>query len=149
MNELTINAQIDNNGKLLSSEFNDLRDFKNNNKNTVVMITYKAYKPKTSEALKGFYFGKIVSDFRRFFLQKGYHYSRAKTEYEMRCLIPIMRQEFINEETGKIIWHLREFNELDDPDKLFYIERLKQFTAENGYIISDETTWRKSPKLIT
>ena len=142
MNELTINAQINNEAKLLTAELNDLKDFKNANKNTILIITYKAYKPKTSEALKGFYYTKMVNDFRRFYAEKGYHYSKEKTEYQMRCLIPMMREETMNYTTAKWSWRIKEFEELDDPDRLFFIELLKKFAAEQGFIISDQTTWK-------
>lgn len=151
MRKLSLSGKVNNQGKLGLHGQDELNDFLSKNRGKRVMVTFRAYQPGTSVALRGYYVNKVVPDFQRAFLEHGYHWSLKETEAHLRNISPICWAEHFDAETGKYYSELRELvdidrgtyeiGDFDNSELLIHLDFLKQYAAENlGVFIDDPKT---------
>lgn len=98
---------------------------------------------EASPAIKGYYFNKVVPDFKKARYQNGEVATEEDTERWMRELSPIMWEEFPDVTTGKYTNRLREISELDNQEMVMLLDFLKQVAAEEfGFFIEDPSTYK-------
>lgn len=131
MKTLNFMGAISNTGKLLISEKERLDEICKSNKGAVVSLSISIYEPKSSPAIRGYYFNKIVPDFQLAFREVGERLSLEETERKMREMSMIMWDEVVDENTGKYSRELKEVVDCSNREMSEYIEHLKQIAAEN------------------
>jgi len=134
---------IDTKGNFRTAELPELKYYLNQNQNKFVTVQYRAYKHETSKALTGYYHYFLVPVFVRLYKNTGLWLLPTEAEQKMREAIPIMTTERYDIEKDRWFSRLMEFKELDDPDKVLYIQFLKMHAAEDfNYSINDQLTWK-------
>lgn len=128
---------INKNGQFMIAGMDQLNSFCSEWKGFKIVGSIKVYRKGSSEALKGYYFNKIVSDFRMAFWEAGDRRTKAETEQFLRKLCPICWDETPDEETGEYIAELKEIKDMDNQELVHYIEFLRQLGAEHGLVIED------------
>lgn len=141
--QINISGKVDKNGKL-NMFMGELNEFLSQWKNSKLIVQFKVYQPGTSEAIRGYYFNKVVPDFRRAMWESGERLTEEQTEKQIRELCPIMWHELAEEKTGKYTAELREIADLDNQEMVNYIEHLKDIAAiEYNFFIDDPETLMK------
>lgn len=129
--EYTVTGVVDSRGRLMIASQDRMTDFFTNWKNAKVVGKFTVYEKGSSEAIKGYYFNKIVPDFRKAKWDSGERHTEAATEAWLRSLSPLLWDETPDINTGEYTARLREINELSNQQMVHYIEHLKQIAAEN------------------
>ena len=136
--EFNLNGRTNATGGLLIANQPEMTEFFKSWPNKKIIGTFHIFDPGTSEALKGYYFLKIVPDFRRALWEAGDRKTMEDTETFLRELCPIMRNETPDFETGNYFHELRTVADLDNQELVHYIEHLKQIAAEEFYFVIDD-----------
>lgn len=106
--------------------------------NTKFVGKFIVCQPGSSDNLKSYYYYKIIPDVRDKLRENGDWKTEKETEEFCRSLCPILWDEIPDFITGKYDTRLREINELDNQEFVFYIEYLRQFAAENLYLYIED-----------
>jgi hypothetical protein len=142
--DYTVTGRTNAKGQLLIADQKAMAEFFSKWPNVKFTGRFHVAQPGTSEALKGYYFNKIVPDFRRALWEAGERKTEKDTEKFIRELSPIMWEETPDPETGKYEHELLEINDLDNQQLVLFIEHLKQIAAEEFYFfIEDPATYTK------
>ncbi len=129
------------NGKFSIYGKDAMNDYFKSWPNTVFVGYFKVYQPGTSSALRGYYFGKVVPDFRQALLEQGTRLTQEATEEYIRGLSPLMVSEAVNVKTGKYKPVLRTVADLDTSELYAFIDHLKEIAAEDyNFFIDDPRT---------
>lgn len=131
--DYTVTGRTNAKGQLLIADQPAMQEFFRKWPNVKFTGRFYVTQPGTSEALKGYYFNKIVPDFRRALWETGERKTEKDTEKFIRELSPIMWEEIPNQETGRYEQNLREINDLDNQQLVHYIEHLKEIAATEFY----------------
>ena len=115
-----------------------MSDYFKNWPNTSFVGYIKVYQPGTSQALRGYYFGKVVPDFKNALQDQGSYLTQEETEAYIRALCPIMVSESVNEQTGVYTSKLRTLSELDTSELYLYIDHLKEIAAQDYHFFIDD-----------
>lgn len=134
---IEICGRVTNDGRL-SMYMEELKDFCKNWPNTRIIATFRVYAPKTSEALKGYYFNYVVPRCRQALWEIGDRKTDEQTERWLREMSPIMHLQTADPDSGQYMSVLREVKDLDNSELIEHIETIKQFMAENYYVIIDD-----------
>lgn len=79
----------------------EMLEFFRKHPNEKVIMVAEVYPAKGSNALRGYYFKKVVPDFQRIFMEKdGERLSLADTDKKLREMSPVMLCEIPEEEAG-------------------------------------------------
>lgn len=135
--EIEVTGTISNNGTLLMY-LEELKDFCKNWPNTRIIATFRVYAPKTSAALKGYYFNYVVPRCRQALWESGDRKTDEQTERWLREMSPIMHLQTADPDSGQYMSVLREVKDLDNSELIEHIEIIKQLMAENCYVIIDD-----------
>jgi len=137
--QINIAGKVDSNGKL-NMFMGELNEFLSQWKGAKLVVQFKVYQPGTSEAIKGYYYNKIVPDFKRALWECGERMTEAQTEIHIRQMCPILWNETPDEKTGKYTAELREITDLDNQEMSNYIDFLKDIAAiEYSFHIDEQT----------
>lgn len=135
-----ITGLVDSNGNFLISEKAQMAEFMKKHKGAVIIGRLYAYpKGDAHKAIKGYYYHKLVPDFRKGYLDIGERYTEEETEKAMRRISPICHEESVDEGTGQYIQRIRQISELSMDELVEHITLLKQVAAE--YLHLNITDW--------
>lgn len=138
--ELNLSAKVNDKGQLLIP-MSELNHFTSKWIGKRLVCTFKVYDPGTSHAIRGYYFNKIVPDFKHAFWETGDRMTEKDTEKRIRELSPIMWEETPDDVTGEYEQRLRTVDELDNQELVYFIEHLKEIAAmELNFFIDDPNT---------
>lgn len=132
-----IYGRINSNGKL-ALNMQELQQFTSQWKNHKVIVELHVYEPRTSAALRGYYFNYIVPTFRHAIWEAGERMTEKQVERKLRELSPIMHVDVFDEDTGKCESTLLEIFQLDNSQLIEHIETLKQIGAEDFNIFIED-----------
>lgn len=142
--EHTITGRTNDRGQLLILDQEGMSDFFKKWPNIKFTARFQVAQPGTSEALKGYYYNKIVPDFKKALWEAGDRKTEKDTEQFIRELSPIMWEEKPDPETGRYEQNLLEIKDLDNQQLVMLIEHLKQIASEEFYFfIEDPETIQK------
>ncbi len=141
-------GKIDNKGKLLIANMDELREFGKKWKGQTVIMTADVNPGGPSKALKGYYFNKIVPDFQTIFNDTGDRMSLMDVDIRLRSMCPIMVVEIPMEEAGgfaleriKTIYEISSSEtegEISSSEMVEFIEHLRIIAAQDyHYQIED------------
>lgn len=134
---IAFNGKITSDGRL-SIQMGELKDFCKKWPNCRVVGEIRIYEPKTSEALKGYYYHCVVRKARQALWESGERKTDEETEHWLREMSPLMYEQNYHEDLGKYITRLRKIEELDNAELIAHIDTIKQLMAENFSIIIDD-----------
>ena len=134
---IAFNGKITSDGRL-SIQMGELKDFCKKWPNCRVVGEIRIYEPKTSEALKGYYYNYVVKKARQALWESGERKTDEETEHWLRVMSPIMYEQNYHEDLGKYITRLRKIEELDNAELIAHIDTIKQLMAENFSVIIDD-----------
>lgn len=138
MNEKTFLARTDNQKKLLIAQMNEYNNFLEPNYR--YLLTLRQYQPGTSQAARGYYYNKIVPDFRKALYLQGIHKRKSEVDLWIRQNIsPITIEETW---TGKE-WKTRvkSISELNNQELNILIFEIGLYAAEHlNFFIADPNT---------
>lgn len=121
MDEVRLKGQSTN-GKLVISGKSEMTDFLLRNTGKRILITMQSFDRRTTEAIIGFYYGKIIPDVRQAYKATGLHLTEADTELRLRHESPLMQTA-----GGR----MKTVYDLDMEQMVEYIDWIKQYAAEN------------------
>lgn len=136
--EVNITGRTNGQGGLLIANQSEMSEFFKGWPNVKIIGSFRVYKPGSSEALKGYYFNKIVPDFRRALWESGDRKTLEDCEKFLRELCPITISETVCEKSGKYESELREISDLDNSELCELIEHLRQIAAEEFSFVIDD-----------
>lgn len=131
-------ARTTDTGSLKIAQYNEWEDFLD--PNCRYLITLRKYEPGTSQAARGYYYNKVVPDFRKALYQQGTHLTKKDTEQFIRenCS-PITIDETWNGE--RYIARVRRISELNDQELNLFIFDVKRYAAEHlHFFVADPNT---------
>lgn len=131
--EHVITGLVNEKGQLMISDKERMSVFFSEWKNTKFIGRFIVAQSGSSAAIKGYYYNKIIPDFRQARWENGERASEEDTEKWCRELCPILWEEIPDDETGEYYSRLREINELDNMEMSRYIEHLKQIASEEYF----------------
>lgn len=140
--EYVVTGQVDANGRLLISDADGMNDFFKKWPKTKFIGRFSVAQSGSSEAMKGYYYNKIVPDFKKARWENGDRTTEKDTEKWIREMSPIMVEELADEDTGEYTQELRKINDLDNQEMVMFIDNLKQIAAEEfGFFIEDPNVY--------
>lgn len=118
MNNAVFNiiGKVSKDGKLLISGLNQLNDVLSRHKNAKVVGELRFYDNGSTEAMIGYYYGKILPDVQRAYFELGNQFSIEDTDIELRRSCPL----------GS-----KNVHELGRQQMKDYIAWVQQFASEN------------------
>lgn len=128
---------IDNNGNL-SMFMGEISEFFKKWKNHRVTVRFEVQQPKTSEALKGYYFNYVVPTIMNAIRENGDVKTESQTEQHLREISPIMWNENVDTQTGKYSKELRDIYDLSNHEMIYHLDFLKKYAAENYAVFIEE-----------
>lgn len=137
MIEFRFNGVITSTGKLAISYQDEFTAFCKKHPGTSYVCILRVFEPKASEAIKGYYFNKVVPDFQRAFKQAGERLNILEVEERLRSMSPVMRSEGFDRD-GNYVHELKSARECSSAELAEHIEHLKQIAAEEfSFYIQD------------
>ena len=133
-------GKIDNKGKLLIANMDELREFGKKWKGESVIMTAEVNPESSSKALQAYYFKKIVPDFQTIFRENlGERMNLQQVDIRLRSVCPVMMEEIPKEETGGFsLERVKAIYEISSSEMVEYIEHLRIIAAQDyHYEISD------------
>lgn len=99
--KVSIVGKVSDSGELLIGNRQEMLEFFKSHRNEKVIMVATVYPQKGSDALRGYYFKKVVPDFQFIFREKdGERLSLKETDEKLRKMSPIMLEEIPEEEAG-------------------------------------------------
>lgn len=132
-------GKIDDNGKLLISNMDELRKFSKKWRGESVIMVAQVNPESSSKALQGYYFNKIVPDYQQIFRDIGYAISLHEVDIRLRSMSAIMMVEIPKEESGGFaLERIKTIYELSSSEMVEYIDQLRIIASlEHHYNIVD------------
>lgn len=124
---ISLVGRINKDGDMVISDKDLMTRYLKLNNNKDIIVTIQVFSRGSSDAIKGYYYNKIVPDFRKVIWDLGERKTEKETELFIRQLSPIAwREKIVN---GKYILELREISELDNQEMVHFIQHLKEIAA--------------------
>ena len=115
-NEFNITGKVSKDGKLLISGMDELNDALSKHKNAKVVGELRFYENGSTEAMIGYYYGKILPDVQRAYFELGNQFSIEDTDLELIRNYPI---------------RFKTVHELSREQMKAYIAWVQQYASEN------------------
>ena len=134
-NEFNIVGKVSSEGKLLISGKDEMNDFLSKWKNAKVVGMLRVFLPESTEAMIGYYYGKILPDVQRAYFDLGNRYTIEETDLELRRSCPLMRYWIYDEKADDHVIVMHIVKDLTKEQMKSYIEWIQQFASENLNLI--------------
>jgi hypothetical protein len=130
-NEFNITGHVSKDGKLFISGLAELNDVLSKHKNAKVVGELRFYENGSTEAMIGYYYGKMLPDIQRAYFELGNQFSIEDTDIELRSNCPMMWFSIWNSELQKKVIVLKIIQSLSREQLKAYIAWVQQFASEN------------------
>ncbi len=130
-----ITGKVSKDGKLLISGLDEMNYVLSKHKNAKVVGELRFYENGSTEAMIGYYYGKMLPDVQRAYFELGNQFSIEDTDLELRRACPAMRFKIWNEKLATYVYMFKTVHELGREQLKSYIAWVQQFTAENLNLI--------------
>ena len=137
-NNFTTTGRTNDKGILHIPSKPEMDYFLGQNPNKGIMVTLTVYDTGSSEALRGYFYKKVLPDFQEAYREIGERYTLKETEEKLLWLCPITRLDGVDETSGEHYSVLKPVSELNNGELVFFIEHLKQIAAEEFSIYIDD-----------
>lgn len=128
--QIELKGAVGSKGQLLMYGVQDMNEFLKQNLNARLLITIQVFEKKSSEALVGFYYGKILPDAQAGFYMAGERLSEKDVDEKLRLLYPFHDDvaRGVVDGTEFTTWSVADMTTTELID---YIEFIRQYMAEN------------------
>jgi len=137
-NNFTSTGRTNDKGILRIPSKPEMDYFLSQNPNRGIFIQLTVFNPGSSEALRGYFYKKVLPDFQEAYREIGERYTLKETEEKLLGLCPITRLDGVDETSGEHYSVLKPVSELNNGELVFFIEHLKQIAAEEFSIYIDD-----------
>lgn len=134
-NEFHIVGTVSKDGKLLITGKDEMNDFLSKWKNAKVVGTLRVFKPESTEAMIGYYYGKILPDIQKAYFDLGNRFTIEETDLELRRACPMMRFRMWSDPMKAYIFVFKTVQQLSREEMKYYIEWIQQFASENLHLV--------------
>lgn len=136
--ELRLTAKIGDNGKLYINNQPLLTFFCSKNKSSSLILELTVLSDNASEAMKAYYRGFILPEFRKAIRENGEYLTLEGTEAFISEITPMLQKEVYSDEANCYVVEYLKFEDLSNYDGSHCITHLKQIAAmEYGFDIDD------------